>query len=133
LGLLGFAYSRDTMLSCAVLLLTGGGVMVFTASINTVLQTIVEEDKRGRVISLYVTAFMGMGTFGTLTAGALAARLGAPVTVAIGGGAVLLTAAWFARRLPALRAELRPIYRRLGIIPEVAAGLQTASELRPRS
>jgi MFS family permease len=133
LGLVAFSLSRSTALSCGVLLFTGFGVMVFTASINTVLQTIVEEDKRGRVISLYVAAFMGMGTFGTLAAGALASRLGAPLTVALGGSAVGLAAAWFARQLPALREEVQPIYRRLGILPEVAGGLQTASELRPRA
>jgi MFS family permease len=131
-GLLAFSLSRSLPLSCALLLVVGFGVMVFTASINTVLQTVVEEDKRGRVISLYVMAFMGMGTFGTLAAGALASRVGAPATVAAGGAAVLLAAAWFARRLPVLRREIRPVYVRLGIIPEVAAGLQTASELRPR-
>jgi MFS family permease len=132
LGLVAFAASRTIPGSLGVLLAVGFGVMVVTASTNTVLQTVVEEDKRGRVMSLYTMAFMGMAPVGALLSGALAQRVGAPATVAIGGVAMLGTAMWFARRLPELRREVHPIYHRLGILPEVAQGLQTATELRPR-
>lgn len=131
-GLVAFALSRTAWLSLGLLLVTGFGVMATTASINTVLQTIVDDDKRGRVMSLYTMAFMGMAPFGGLLAGTLASRIGAPGTVLLGGVATLATALAFAYRLPSLREDVLPIYRRLGIIPEVATGLGTATELRPR-
>jgi MFS family permease len=87
------------------------------ASANTVLQTILEDDKRGRVMSLYATAFLGMMPVGSLCAGALAARLGAPLTIALGGSGVLAAATIFGRALPAIREDVRPIYERLGIRP----------------
>jgi len=133
IGLIAFSTSRSQPLSIALLLVTGFGMMVLTASINTVLQTIVDEDKRGRVMSLYAMAFMGMAPFGSLLAGTLASRIGAPTTVMLGGIACLGAAAWFYSRLPMIRDLVRPIYVRLGIIPEVATGLQTATELRPKA
>ncbi|HEX7090826.1 MAG TPA: MFS transporter [Longimicrobiales bacterium] len=132
-GLIAFSVSRSQPLSIALLLVTGFGMMVQSASSNTVLQTIVDEDKRGRIMSLYTMAFMGMAPFGSLLAGTLASNIGAPATVMIGGIACLGAAAWFYSRLPAIRALVRPIYVRLGIIPEVATGLQTATELRPKA
>jgi len=128
-SLLTFAASRLTWLSMLALAAAGLGMMVQMASSNTILQTIVDEDKRGRVMSFYAMAFMGTVPLGSLLAGALAARIGAPGTVAVGGVACLAGAAAFARALPALREQIRPIYRRLGIVPEVATGLQTATDL----
>jgi len=129
LSLVGFGLSRNEWLSMALLVVAGLGMMVHMASSNTILQTIVDEDKRGRVMSFYAMAFMGSVPLGSLLSGALAARIGAPATVILGGIACLLGAAGFARVLPGLRAQIRPIYARLGVIPEVAAGLQTAAEL----
>ncbi|MCM0081470.1 MFS transporter [Geomonas sp. Red32] len=128
LGIAGFAFSHSQWLSLLMLLPAGFGAMVQVASSNTILQTIVEDDKRGRVMSLFTVSFMGMTPFGSLFAGAVAARLGAPITVQIGGAACLLGALIFSFRLPGLRAMVHPIYRRLGIMPEVAAGLQSACE-----
>ncbi len=128
LGLVALGWARTQWLACAVLGVTGFGVMVHMASSNTILQTIVDPDKRGRVMSLYAVSWMGTLPFGSLLAGALAGRIGAPRTVAIGGVCCLGAAALFARELPALREQVRPIYRRLGIIPEVAAGLQAGEE-----
>ena len=128
LSLVGFALSRNEWLSMALLAAAGLGMMVHMASSNTILQTIVDEDKRGRVMSFYAMASMGSVPLGSLLSGALAARVGAPVTVVLGGIACLLGAAGFARGLPRLRQQIRPIYARLGVIPEVAAGLQTAAE-----
>jgi len=133
IGLIAFSTSRSQPLSIALLLVTGFGMMVQSASINTVLQTIVDEDKRGRVMSLYTMAFMGMAPFGSLLYGTLASHIGAPATVTVGGIACLGAAAWFYSRLPMIRELVRPIYVRLGIIPEVATGLQTATELRPKA
>jgi len=128
LSLVGFALSRNEWLSMALLAAAGLGMMVHMASSNTILQTIVDEDKRGRVMSFYAMASMGSVPLGSLLSGALAARVGAPVTVVLGGIACLLGAAGFARGLPRLRQQIRPIYARLGVIPEVAAGLHTAAE-----
>jgi MFS family permease len=111
------------------MLVTGFGMMVQMAASNTILQTIVEEDKRGRVMSLYSMAFLGMAPFGSLFAGTLARSYGAAATVFIGGIACLLAAMLFALRLPHLRSLVRPIYLRMGILPEVAAGMQSAAEL----
>jgi predicted MFS family arabinose efflux permease len=119
ISLLAFAVSRRQWLSMAALLGAGFGLMVHMASSNTILQTIVDDDKRGRVMSFYSMAFMGMVPFGSLLAGLLASRIGAPRTVALGGVACLLAAALFALALPALREQVRPIYVRLGIAPEV--------------
>jgi MFS family permease len=128
-SLIGFGLSRQEWLSRAVLFGAGLGMMVQMASSNTILQTIVDDDKRGRVMSFYAMAFMGMMPFGSLLAGFLAGRIGAPRTVMLGGLACLLAAAAFARALPALRAQVRPIYVRLGIVPEMAVGLQTATDV----
>lgn len=99
------------------------------AASNTILQTIVDDDKRGRVMSFYSMAFMGMAPFGSLLAGALANRIGAPDTLLLGGALCIAGAAWFATRLPQIRKLVRPIYQQLGIIPELATGIQTASAL----
>jgi MFS family permease len=129
LGLIGFAFSEWLLISLLLMLVTGFGLMVQLAASNTILQTIVDEDKRGRVMSFYSMAFMGMAPFGSLFAGALAARYGAATTVLLGGLACLAGAGTFALKLPQLRTLVRPLYVRLGILPEVAAGLQTAAEL----
>lgn len=127
-GLLAFSASRHLALSMGAMVVCGFGMMVTTASSNTVLQTIVDERMRGRVMSFYAMAFMGTAPFGSLLAGVLATHLGAPGTLAIGGAMCLLGAAWFRMKLPGLREHVRPIYQRLGIIPEVAAGMETAAE-----
>jgi MFS family permease len=91
--------------------------MVQMAVSNTLLQTIVEEDKRGRVMSFYTVAVMGTMPFGSLLAGALAARIGAPHTLMISGICCIVGALWFARTLPSLRRDVRPIYVKRGILP----------------
>jgi MFS family permease len=129
LGLIGFGLSRNLWLSLALMLLTGFGLMVQMAASNTILQTIVEEDKRGRVMSFYSMAFLGMVPFGSLLAGLLARAIGAPWTVIAGGLACIAGAGLFALRLPRLRTLTRPVYQRLGILPRIASGIQTATEM----
>ncbi|MGD0857767.1 MAG: MFS transporter [Terracidiphilus sp.] len=126
LGLIGFGLSRNFWLSMVMVFVAGMGMMQGMAGSNTVIQTIVSEDKRGRVMSYYTMAFVGMAPFGSLLAGTLAHAIGAPWTVILNGSAVLLGAAWFATRLRAVRREIRPIYREMGIIP--VEGLQLAEE-----
>jgi MFS family permease len=95
----------------------GMGMMQGMAASNTIIQTIVSEDKRGRVMSYYTMAFMGMAPFGSLLAGTMAHKVGAPWTVIVNGAVVVLGAAWFATRLPEVRRAIRPVYREMGILP----------------
>ena len=83
------------------------------------MQTIVAEGKRGRVMSFYTLAVIGMVPFGSLLSGILADRIGAPLTVGLGGAFVIVCATWFAKKLDQIRTVVRPIYRELGILPEV--------------
>jgi MFS family permease len=129
LSLIVFSLSRTIWLSLILMYLTGFSMMVQMASANTILQTIVDDDKRGRVMSFYSMAFIGMAPFGSLLAGAVASEIGAPYTVMIGGMLCLIGPAVFAGRLPTLRAMVRPIYVKKGIIPEVTSGIQTATQL----
>jgi len=129
-GLIGFSQSRVLWLSLVLLFAAGFGMMTQMASSNTILQTIVPDERRGRVMGYYTMAFIGMAPFGSLLAGSLANRIGAPVTVLATGAICLAGAAWFSSRLKLLRELVRPIYIKLGILPEVAQGLHTASSLR---
>ena len=126
-GLTVFSQSHWIALSFVALCFTGFGLIVQLALCNTVLQTIVDDDKRGRVMSLYTMAFMGMAPFGSMLAGSLASSIGAPRTVLLGGLVCILGGLFFATKLPALRQFIRPIYIKRGILPEIATGLQAAS------
>ena len=121
-GLIGFASSRWLWLSLVFMVVVGVGMMVQMASTNTVIQTIVDDEKRGRVMSFYTMAFLGTAPFGSLLAGALSTRIGVRETVQLSGVLCLAAAAWFARELPAIRQVVRPIYVRMGILaPEPRA------------
>ena len=117
LGLIGMGLSRVFWLSMIMVFIAGMGMMQGMAASNTVIQTIVTDDKRGRVMSYYTMAFMGMAPFGSLLAGTMAQKVGAPWTVILNGAVVLVGAVWFATRLPVLRLQIRPIYQEMGIIP----------------
>jgi MFS family permease len=116
-GLILFGLSRVLWLSLFMMLFTGFGMMQGMAASNTIIQTVVPEDRRGRVMSYYTMAFVGMAPFGSLLAGGLAHKLGAPHTVIITGTVVIFGGLWFATRLKALREEIRPIYQAMGILP----------------
>ena len=115
-GLIALGLSPWLWLTLAVMPVIGLGLMVQMASTNTVLQTIVDDDKRGRVMSFYSMAFMGMVPLGSLLAGILAHFIGAPLTVILGGTCCIAGSIAFVRRLPALRELVHPIYVRRGII-----------------
>jgi len=117
-GLIAFSFSRELWLSLLLRVVTGLGVMAQMAVSNTLLQTIVEEDKRGRVMSFYTVAVMGTMPFGSLLSGAMAARIGAPYTLLISGICCIVGALWFAKSLPSLRRDIRPIYVKKGILPQ---------------
>jgi MFS family permease len=127
-GLLGLSFSRIFPLSLLLMIFIGLGMMMQTAASNTILQTITDDDKRGRVMSFYTMAIMGTAPFGSLMAGALAKVIGTPWTIFIGGLASIIGALFFLRKLAELKALVRPVYVKMGIIPEVASGIQTASE-----
>jgi len=116
-GLVAFSLSHVVWLSLLLLPIVGGGMMVETASTNTILQTIVEERMRGRVMSFYTMAFLGTAPLGSLLAGVAADRIGAPMTIFFGGLVCVAGGIWFAVKLPAIRVLLRPIYVQKGILP----------------
>lgn len=129
-GLIAFAASRHLLLSLGLLVVTGFSFMQQMAASNTILQTITEDEKRGRVMSFYSIAFQGMAPFGSLIAGATASRIGAPYTLMIGGGICVCGAVLFAWQLPALRQAVRPIYVRMGIVQELTRGIEAACTLQ---
>jgi MFS family permease len=116
IGLICFGLSRTFPLSMFLMLIVGFGMMQGLAASNTVIQTLVPEDKRGRVMSYYTMAFVGMAPFGSLLAGTLAHHLGAPHAVMITGAFCLAGSAWFTTQLKSIRKVMRPIYVEMGII-----------------
>lgn len=125
-----FSLSRTLELSLMLMVFAGFSMMVQFASSNTIIQTITEDSMRGRVMSFYTMSFLGMAPLGSLFAGLLASEFGAPATLIGGGVLCIISSAVFAYRLKYLRTFVRPIYVKMGIIKEVATGLQSSSHLR---
>lgn len=125
-ALMVVSQSRSLFLTMPLVVAAGVSMVVQLGSSNTVLQTLVDEDKRGRVMSFYSMSVFGVTPFGGLLAGSLADRVGTPTTLLGAGIICCLAALTFMRQLPALREKIRPIYQRLGILPEVAAGVREA-------
>jgi MFS family permease len=137
-AVVGFSRSTHLWLSLPVLAVAGWGMITCFASSNTILQTLAEDDKRGRVMSFFGMAFVGMTPFGNLLAGFAASHLGsvageqfigAARTVLIAGCICVVAGLSYMRKLPQLREIVRPIYVKKGILPEVAAGLQRADQM----
>ena len=128
-GLVAFSFSRSMELSMVLLFVVGFGMITQMASSNTILQTVSDDDKRGRVMSFYSMSFMGMAPFGSLIAGSLASSIGAPGTLLVCGISCILGAALFTSRLRAVSAMVRPVYEKIGIIPPAGSGLGPAAEL----
>jgi MFS family permease len=118
IALIAFSFSHTLWISMPILFLVGIGMMVQMASCNTILQTIVDEHMRGRVMSFYTMSFMGSMPFGSLLAGYSADKIGAPYTVMLGGLLCIVGAVAFMTRLPELRKMVTPIYVRMGIISD---------------
>jgi MFS family permease len=116
IGLVGFGFSNLQWLSLLLMLVIGFGMMQGMTASNTIIQTLVPEDKRGRVMSYYTVAFVGMAPFGSLMAGGLAHAIGAPRTVMLSGIACIAGSLWFWSRLKFIRKDIRPIYEQLGIL-----------------
>lgn len=116
IGLMALAFSRNEWLSFFILMLTGGGTIGLVTAGNTLVQTLVEDSKRSRVMSFFTVAFMGMSPFGSLLAGSMAHRFGVPNTLLMGAACCAMAALWFALQLPELRRLARPRLITLGIL-----------------
>jgi MFS family permease len=116
-GLILFGMSHVLWLSLLLMLFVGFGMMQCAAAVNTVIQSLVPEDKRARVMSYYTMAFVGSAPFGSLFAGMLAHKIGAPHTVMITGAFVVAGALWFTVKLPAIDREMLPAYQAKGLLP----------------
>ena len=120
LGLVAFSYAQTLWLATLLLAVVGFGFIAQMASTNTVVQTLVDEQLRGRVMAFYTMAFFGTVPIGSLVAGMVADVVGAEVTVRLGGVICVAAGLWFAARLPSLRALVRPVYIERGILPAPA-------------
>lgn len=127
-----FAFSKNYILSMIILLFAGFGFIALIATSNTILQTITDDDKRGRVMSFFTMSFLGMAPFGSIAAGAIADRIGGPLTIMISGIISFICGVILILRLPKLRKIIRPLYIKKGIIPEVAKGLQITADFEGR-
>ena len=118
LGLISLSYSRSFALSWLLMVITGGSMMVQMASCNTMLQTIVDDDKRGRVMSLYALSFMGTAPLGGLMAGQLGEWLGVPHTILVGGLVTLIVGLTFLSQSEAFSAKVRPMFVDKGLLAD---------------
>ena len=116
-ALILFGLSHTLWLSLVLMVFVGFGLMQGASVSNTIIQSLVTDDKRARVMSYYTMAFFGAAPFGSLLAGALAHRIGAPHTVIITGAFCIAGALWFSIDLPKIRAVMRPIYQEMGLLP----------------
>jgi len=128
IGVSSFAVSTNINISFASLVVAGFGAITMIASSNTILQTILDEHMRGRVMSFFAVAFLGMAPFGSFGAGTMAGIIGPRETLLIGAVCCLGATLLFARQLSKIREAVRPIYIKMGIIKEVAEGMETAAE-----
>jgi len=117
LGMVGFTFSRWIPLSVVFMMMAGFGMFMTGACCNTILQTVVDDEKRGRVMSYYTMFFIGSAPIGHFGGGWLAEHIGAPFTFLVGGVIALATGIVFALQMPGFRAHLRPVYITRGIIP----------------
>jgi MFS family permease len=115
-ALAAFSLSRWLWLSLLLLPLVGAGMMITMAATNTIIQTVVSEELRGRVMAFYAMAFLGTAPIGSLLAGFVADRLGPQRTILLGGLSCIAAGVWFSLRLPRLRELVRPIYVERGIL-----------------
>jgi len=114
----GLGLSHWFWVSMALMSIAGYGLMTQIVASNTIIQTLVDDDKRGRVMSFYTIALQGSMPVGSLLGGSLAARMGAPATLIASGVVCALMALWFWSKLPEMRPVMRTRYAELGILPE---------------
>jgi MFS family permease len=117
LGSMGFGFSRNVWVSIPLMMMTGFGMFMTGATCNTILQTMVDEEKRSRVMSYYTMFFIGVAPLGHYTQGWIAEHIGAPATFVAGGAMCFVTGLAFAFQLKSFRSHLRLVYVSRGIIP----------------
>jgi MFS family permease len=127
-SLVVFSLSHRMSIALVALAASGAGFIVQMASTNTILQTIVAEDFRGRLMGFYTMAMLGTVPIGSLLAGVVANRAGAPMTIRLGGLLVIVGGIWFAYALPSIRAIVRPIYIERGIITVPSVDVDTGAK-----
>jgi MFS family permease len=120
-----FSLSHVRLFSMGALVFAGMAMMIAIGGSNIIIQTIVDDDKRGRVMSFYTVALMGTAPFGSLLSGWVAERWGAPRTLIAGAAVLLAAAVIFARRLRALRSDIRPLYVKLGLLRSATLDMPT--------
>ncbi len=128
LSVIGFAFSPWLWLSMLLSFTAGFGLMAHLAASNTIVQTVVDDDKRARVMGFYTTTVLGMTPLGSLLASGLVVLFGAAYTVAIGGVLSLAGALYFIWWLPVLRAAARPMLEKAGVLPPLVTGIQSATQ-----
>jgi MFS family permease len=129
LGLVSFSFAKSLPVALPLLFITGYGMIAQSASSNTIIQTIVDENKRGRVMSIYVMAFLGMAPFGSLFIGGMADFFGTPAALRIGGLICLAGALIFSSQINKFQQSVQSIYLKLGLVSEKPLGIGTMTEI----
>ena len=117
-GLILFSFTKLFGISLLLMVVVGMGMMLHIASSNSILQTVVDDDKRGRVMSFYMMSIGGIAPFGSLLAGSLATAIGVPHTFLIGGSLIVIGAIFFALKRHEIKKLVQPIYDKMGIYSE---------------
>jgi MFS family permease len=127
-ALILFGFSHVLWLSILLMVFAGFGLIQTASVSNTIIQSLVPEDKRARVMGYYTMAFFGASPFGSLLAGALAHRIGAPHTVMVTGACCIAASLWFTTEMPKIRTVMKPIYQQMGLLPKVRAAEPVVEE-----
>jgi MFS family permease len=128
-ALILFGLSHTLWLSLVLMVFAGFGLIQGASVSNTIIQSLVTEDKRARVMSYYTMAFFGASPFGSLLAGVLAHRIGAPITVIITGAFCVAGSLWFTLEMPKIKAVMRPIYEEMGLLPAREREIEVISDV----
>jgi MFS family permease len=126
-ALILFGLSHTLWLSLALMIIVGFGMIQGASVSNTIIQSLVPEDKRARAMSFYTMAFFGAAPFGSLLAGALAHRIGAPHTVILTGAFCVAGSLWFMLELPKIDAAIQPVYKEMGFLPAPAVDVSATN------
>lgn len=120
-ALIAASFTGIALVTMLFLVLCGAGTMLHTASSNTIIQTVTEDDVRGRVMSFFLLSFSAFGPLGSLIAGWLAGIFGVRIVLLCGGVSTLVAGIVFLAVLPEIRKHLKPVYIKKGIIPSDTA------------
>jgi MFS family permease len=127
-GLVALSFTNIIPVTMGLMFIIGLGLMLNSASCNTILQTITDDDMRGRVMSFYTMAIMGTAPFGSLLAGSMAHLFGTQYAILVGGISCIISALIFYKKLPGLKTMVKPIYDRLDMSRVASTGIHISSE-----